>query len=104
MKLSPIWRFLSSSFSTSKPGGMITCTTYLPGGSMGVPTLYASVVSGFPTQIVQLVPAMLDVTPFVDPNVVSGFPVVGLTPRELGNEYMPSIGAGWIWFQMCIAS
>jgi len=54
----------------------MTSTTYFPAGSMGRP-------SGPVVQSVQL--------------VADGTPVVGLIPVTLGNLYMPSYGAGWIW-------
>jgi len=50
---------------------------------MGVPYLYASVLSGFGMQIVQFEPA-------TDPVPPVGFPVVGLIPATLGNWYIPS--------------
>jgi len=36
--------------------------------------------------------------------VPAGLPVVGLMPVTLGNWYMPSYGAGWTWFQLCMPS
>src|SRR5882724_5814030 len=78
--MSPSRMFLSSSFTSSMPGGTMTSTTYLPGGSIGVPS------AGFGVQSVQF--------------DVAGRPVVALTVATLGNLYMPSYGAGCTWFNM----
>src|SRR5579871_3509633 len=98
---------------------MITSTTYLPGGSIGVPARYGSkplrsspegfvAVVGLATQTVQLVPGMEErVTPLPElvghgvpgalpthPVVLTSFPVVASLPSELGKKYLPSYGAG----------
>jgi len=76
MKLSPIRMFLSSSLTSSKPGGITTSTTYLPIGSIGRPAYRSGAATGSGVQILQL--------------VAVGFPVVGLLAVMLGNWYMPS--------------
>src|ERR1700758_727520 len=76
MKLSPIRMFLSSSFTSSKPGGITTSTTYLPGGSIGTPAYRSGAGTGSATQTVQF--------------VAVGLPVVGSTAVTLGNLYAPS--------------
>src|ERR1700732_3802743 len=77
MKLSPIRMFLSSSFTSSKPRGITTSTTYLPDGSIGTPAYRSGEGTGSDTQIVQLVP------------VTVGLPVAS-TAVTLGNLYAPS--------------
>ena len=62
---------------------MTISTTYLPAGSMGVPSF------GLSTQIVQFEPGRVPGVPLTDPAPV-GAPVVGLLPMMLGNWYMPS--------------
>ncbi|VWC31934.1 hypothetical protein BCO37747_06904 [Burkholderia contaminans] len=59
-------------------------TTYLPAGSIGVPS-----TGFFPTQIVQF-----DAT---------GLPFASVAVT-LGNLYIPSYGAGWIWLNACMPS
>src|SRR5215475_954960 len=98
--VSPSRMFLSSSFTSSYPGGTIISTTYLPAGSIGV---LGSV--GSATQIVQFVPANelgVPFTPATTPGGVAGMPEEGFLPMMLGNWYMPSYGAGCNWFHMCM--
>src|SRR4029077_2411759 len=80
--MSPSRMFLSSSFTSSMPGGTMTSTTYLPGGSIGV----WSYGFRFALQIAQF--------------DVAGRPVVGLTVATLGNLYIPSCRAGCTWFNI----
>src|SRR3954451_11584972 len=82
MYVSPRKIFLSSSFTSSKPGGTITSTTYLPGGNIGLPSSGFSLV----LQMEQFVPL--------------GRPDTGSTAVTLGNRYIPSYGAGCIWLSI----
>src|SRR5882757_8748980 len=92
--MSPSRMFLSSSFTSSMPGGTMTSTTYLPAASMGVPERNASVVSGLGTQ--PGCPGPADMWQFE----VAAMPVVGSVVTMLGNLYMPSYGAGCTWFSI----
>src|SRR6267154_3613378 len=92
--MSPKRMFLSSSFTSSMPGGTMTSTTYLPAGSIGVPVRNGSVVSGFAMQ------PQGSATDFMWQFDSAAMPVVGSVAVTLGNLYMPSYGAGCAWFSM----
>ena len=81
MKLSPIRMFLSSSFTSSYPGGRTTSTTYLPAGSIGRAVVQVcGRRHGSAVQIVQFVPV--------------GLAGAWIRRRHAGELYIPSYGAG----------